>query len=246
MGFLKEVYPNNQAGLVVSFRSDAFDTDSVQEAMEHFGIYRDGICLMLRTEESKALDDIGVSPKQAADFRAKVDTLIATFDDETAATNYILFPQWSGNGVAYEVGVRVQYNDTLYKVLQAHTSQPDWIPTTAPSLFAKVLVDEETGAPKAWEQPDSTNGYVSGDVVIHNEKYWKSLVDNNIWEPGATGVTQWKQCDENGNDIIADWAAGVSYATGDVVMYNGKKYKCLRDACVWSPTDLPSAWEEVE
>lgn len=35
----------------------------------------------------------------------------------------------------------IQYQDVLYKVLQAHTVQEAWTPTNAPSLFAKVLID---------------------------------------------------------------------------------------------------------
>jgi len=43
-------------------------------------------------------------------------------------------------------------------VLLAHTSQEGWMPTAAPSLFAKVLIPDENIIPE-WEQPDSTNGY---------------------------------------------------------------------------------------
>ncbi len=37
-----------------------------------------------------------------------------------------------------------------------------------------------------------------------------------------------------------------AYNTGDKVTYNGKKYKCLTDGCVWSPDDYPQGWELVE
>lgn len=245
MGFLKESYPANRAGLVVSFAAQAYETDSIQDAMSHFNLYVvDGV-LMEKSAEAVALTDLGIKPSQAVAFRTQVNTLIASFDDKAAVENAVLFPQWSGDSVEYAVDERVQYDGSLYKVLQAHTSQVDWMPSAVPSLFAKVLIDEETGAPKAWEQPDSTNGYKTGDIVIHNEKYWISLVDNNVWEPGATGVSQWKQCDENGNDIIAAWQAGVTYQIGDKITYNDKTYKCIKANCVWSPNDLPSAWEEI-
>jgi hypothetical protein len=26
------------------------------------------------------------------------------------------------------------------------------------------------------------------DKVVHNDKVWKSLIDNNVWEPGAIGT----------------------------------------------------------
>ena len=244
MGFLKESYPANRAGLVVSFAANAYDTDSIQEAMEHFNLYLANGVLMEKSAETVALTDLGINPTQAVAFRNQVNTLIANLDDTNAVANVILFPQWDGNGVSYEVNTRVQYENTLYKVLQAHKSQPDWTPAASPSLFAKVLVSTD-GTPKEWEQPNSTNGYKTGDIVIHNEKYWISLVDNNVWEPGATGVSQWKQCDEHGNNITAAWQAGVTYQIGDTVTYNDKTYKCIKANCVWSPNDLPSAWEEI-
>lgn len=36
-----------------------------------------------------------------------------------------------------------------------------------------------------------------------------------------------------------------AYNTGDKVTYNGKKYICKLDNCVWSPDAYPAGWEEV-
>lgn len=36
-----------------------------------------------------------------------------------------------------------------------------------------------------------------------------------------------------------------AYRVGDTVTYNGRKYRCIMDNCVWSPDVLPSAWEEI-
>lgn len=36
-----------------------------------------------------------------------------------------------------------------------------------------------------------------------------------------------------------------SYKKGDKITFEGKKYKCLLEVCVWSPTEYPSAWEEI-
>ncbi|MBP3305258.1 MAG: chitinase, partial [Oscillospiraceae bacterium] len=81
------------------------------------------------------------------------------------------------------------YDGALYKCLQAHTSQPDWTPTAAPSLWAKVLIPDPGTIPE-WEQPDSTNPYMAGDKVTHNGKTWVSDIDNNVWAPGAYGWTE--------------------------------------------------------
>lgn len=36
-----------------------------------------------------------------------------------------------------------------------------------------------------------------------------------------------------------------AYHVGDKIIYNGKKYICKMNNCVWSPDEYPSAWEEV-
>ena len=120
--------------------------------------------------------------------RAIVDALVklrGLATDEQACEFPVLYPEWK-DGMAYAAGDRVVYNDILYKVLTAHTSQADWTPDAAPSLFAKVLIPDVNVIP-AWEQPDSTNPYMIGDKVTHNGKTWISTVDNNVWEPAYYG-----------------------------------------------------------
>lgn len=111
--------------------------------------------------------------------------------DEQAAEVPALYPEWKAD-MNYEAGERVLYNDVLYKVLSAHTSQATWTPTDAPSLFAKVLIVDENVISE-WEQPDSTNPYMKGDKVSYNNKNWISTVDNNVWAPGAYG---WEEITE--------------------------------------------------
>ena len=105
--------------------------------------------------------------------------------DEQALSVPVLYPAWR-SGVNYVTGQRVLHGGVLYKVLQDHTSQDDWIPDAAPSLFARVLIPDATAIPE-WEQPDSTNPYMSGDKVSHNGSTWVSTIDNNVWEPGVYG-----------------------------------------------------------
>jgi hypothetical protein len=96
-----------------------------------------------------------------------------------------LYPMWKED-VKYAADERVLYGETLYKVLQEHTSQADWTPDVAVSLFAKVLIPDEDVIPE-WEQPDSTNAYMIGDKVKYDNKYWISTIDYNVWKPGEYG-----------------------------------------------------------
>lgn len=115
-------------------------------------------------------------------------TLRESATDEQAAAVPSLYPTWK-ESKAYVSGERILYNNVLYKVLQDHTSQANWTPDTAPSLFAKVLIPDTNVIPE-WEQPESTNPYMTGDKVTHNGKTWESTCDNNVWEPGVYGWTE--------------------------------------------------------
>lgn len=137
--------------------------------------------------------------EKARELRALIEkamTVTTSLTEEEAIAATCMYPHWSGDGVAYAKGQRVQYDGTLYTVLQAHTSQAGWTPTGAVSLFAKVLIPDPSVVPE-WEQPDSTNPYMKGDKVKHNGKVWVSLVDNNVWEPGVTGTAAlWQEATE--------------------------------------------------
>ena len=130
--------------------------------------------------------------EKARELRALIEkamTETASLTEAEAITATCLHPKWSGDGVQYTAGQRVQDDGILYTVLQAHTSQPDWKPADAPSLFAKVLIPDPTVIPE-WEQPESTNPYAKGDKVAHNGKTWVSDIDGNVWEPGVYGWTE--------------------------------------------------------
>ena len=130
----------------------------------------------MKREEAKALIEALVTMRESA-------------TDEMALAAPAVYPAWR-EGKSYKMGERVMFEGVLYKVLQDHDAQAMWTPVSAPSLFAKVLIPVE-GEVFAWEQPDSTNGYMAGDKVLHNEQVWVSLVDNNVWEPTPENATLW-------------------------------------------------------
>lgn len=120
------------------------------------------------------------------------DTMYGVSDiltDEQALNVVDIFRPWDASA-SYKVGDRVLYDSTLYKCLQAHDAQDDWMPSNAPSLWAEVLIPDPEVIPD-WKQPDSTNAYSKGDKVHHNDKNWISDVDNNVWEPGVYGWSEY-------------------------------------------------------
>ena len=126
--------------------------------------------------------------------------------DEMAVEVSHIYPQWDGEGVSYEIGDRVLFEGVLYKVLIAHTSQPDWTPADSPSLFATVLTDEGKILP--WVQPDSTNPYMIGDQVIYEDYIWTSMVDNNVWTPGVYGWEKGEEADISDAEALNIIAGG--------------------------------------
>lgn len=124
----------------------------------------------------------------ALKLRPYIEKAASSLSDEDGLEAVQLFPVWKA-GQAYTTGQRVQHNGVLYSVLQDHTSSEDWTPDAAASLFAKVLIPDESVIPE-WEQPESTNPYSAGDKVTHNGKTWVSDIDGNVWEPGVYGWTE--------------------------------------------------------
>lgn len=119
----------------------------------------------------------------AMKLRPLIEKAAASLEDADALEAASLFPFWSAKE-HYEVGDRCRYDRVLYKCLQAHDAQETWTPADAPSLWAKVLIPDPDVIPE-WEQPDSTNPYMTGDKVMYNGKVYRSLIDNNIWSPEA-------------------------------------------------------------
>lgn len=120
-------------------------------------------------------------------------TKLRSISDGAALKMTELFPHWNGNSKEYVKDDKVLYDGVLYKVLQNHTSQEGWAPTSAPSLFAKVLTSE--GEILDWEQPSSTNPYMKGDKVKFKGKIYESVIDNNVWSPEAY-PQGWKEVEE--------------------------------------------------
>ena len=115
-----------------------------------------------------------MTKSEAKAFISALVTLREKATDEQALAVPALYPAWR-SGVNYAAGIRVLYNGILYKVLTAHTSQDDWTPDAAPSLFAKVLIQDEAIIPE-WEQPDSTNRYMKDDFAKTTEKLGYGVV----------------------------------------------------------------------
>lgn len=95
-------------------------------------------------------------------IRQNIQTL--DVDDNTALRMSAYYPEWSA-GVFCAVGLKVQRNGRLWKVVQAHTSQVGWEPENAASLWTQIC--ETHDGTEADPIPYEVN------MALENGKYYE-------------------------------------------------------------------------
>ena len=128
--------------------------------------------------------------KGEAEIKAAAHTAQRYVPDEVAfAQPRILFENWSGDGEDYVAGDIRMHGGDIYRCISAHTSQPDWAPDAAVSLWVRIADPAEEWP--EWIQPvGGHDAYGIGAQVSHNGKHWASDVDGNVWEPGVYGWSE--------------------------------------------------------
>lgn len=126
--------------------------------------------------------------EQAKAIRAATQEMGRTAADDVALSCPALFDEWKA-GTDYVTGDIRKRNSNLYRCLQNHTSQGDWTPEAAVSLWVQIA-DPAIEWPD-WVQPTGAHDAYSKDAkVSHSGKHWTSDVDANTWEPGVYGWTE--------------------------------------------------------
>lgn len=111
---------------------------------------------------------------------------VADLSDEDALDVAALYPAWADMSEVV-AGERLWYDGKLYRVVQSHTTQPDWTPDKTPALFTEVSIAEWP----EWVQPTGAHdAYNKGDKVTHGGKHYISDIDANVWEPGVAGWSE--------------------------------------------------------
>lgn len=101
---------------------------------------------------------------KAVALRALIEKASASLNDGDALEAKELFPSYAV-GVEYKQGFRFRYGSKLYKVLQNHTSQSDWVPDSTPSLYAEVE------NPGQGDSPDNPIPYNNNMELFENKYY---------------------------------------------------------------------------
>lgn len=202
----------------------------------------------------------------AEQLRRALQLLVASLADDKALEIASVYPAWEVSH-AYAVGDIISYGSNpvgdpqLYKVVQAHTSQADWLPSATPALYDAFGLDDDGYA--IWAQPTGAHdAYNTGDIVNYNGTLYKSIIDGNVWSPdvypAGWQLVEGETVDPEPTpepepepgpttypDFVQPTGAHDAYKTGDRVAYNGKVYESTMDANVWTPEGYPAGWELV-
>lgn len=129
--------------------------------------------------------------EEAIRLRAIIEDAISqAISDDNAFDALSLFPSWSPNSIVYNMGDRVKHEGTLYKCLSPHTSQADWTPGSAVSLW--VRMDNPNEEWPLWIQPTGAHdAYPLDAKVSYNGSRWISTIDANVYAPGVYGWTEY-------------------------------------------------------
>lgn len=129
-----------------------------------------------------------MSNLQAAEqIRKALQFFAQTLTDEKAMEIATVYPKYEV-GKAYNADEMLVYGTNgvgdpqLYRVVQAHTSQADWMPDNTPALYAPIVLNAE-GYP-VWSRPTGAHdAYNIGDIVDYNGVLYKSLINGNTYAP---------------------------------------------------------------
>ena len=149
-----------------------------EDGQPHLRFDEDKYNDILKEQERQEQIVKGEQLKQELQERAILDYA----SDEDAYTMRYLYPEWLGNGLTYKANDRLMYNDKLYKVLQDHTSQSDWTPDTASSLYVEIA--DPSNEYSEFKQPTGAHdAYAKGSKVTFEGKHYISLIDANVYSP---------------------------------------------------------------
>ena len=87
------------------------------------------------------------------------------------------------------------------------------------------------------------------DIITKLEELDKRVKANEEAIKKLTETEDTEGETEEGTEVTHDeYVAGKWYYNGDIVMFEGKTYKCIAPAgavCTWSPSEYPAYWNEV-
>lgn len=137
----------------------------------------------------------------------------------------------------------------LDKINREFTARQDRaaLPGQIDEYNRRLLAAEGIEPWDAWRQPTSSHdSYPLGWQVEHGGTYWVATTSGTFSEPGVG--SGWAQTDLP--DSTPEWRApeglAQAYTIGDLVKFDGMKYRSLLEDNAWRPVGNPDAWDPVQ
>lgn len=120
-------------------------------------------------------------------LRPLIEKAVQSLSDTEALDSIELFEHWRPDTDVI-LDQRLQYHNKLYRVVQAHHTQSNWLPDITPALFAEVA---KPGEIPVWQQPTGAqDAYMIGDKVHYpaeNDPVYECDIDYNVYAPTVYG-----------------------------------------------------------
>lgn len=161
---------------------------------------------------------------------------------------------WISNPTAEQIAAAGWQEYTPPEVVPTPQTEPDMgavMEAVKAMLSSSVesLTDEEALQVAAlyptWAGMEGTE-VAAGDRLWYDGRLWKVTQAHTVqsdWTPD-TAVSLFTEVSlEEWPEFVQPTGAHDAYMAGDRVTYEGIRYVCLIDGCVWSPSDYPQGWE---
>lgn len=131
----------------------------------------------------------GMSDEESREIASIVFVHLAEteqLDHITITEHPKLFSEWDENWTG-KAGTIVQDGEKLYRSIHdVTTTAQNTKPSETPSMWTRI--GNPTEEYPEWVQPiGAHDAYALNAKVSHNNKNWRSIVNNNCWQPGVYG-----------------------------------------------------------
>lgn len=97
---------------------------------------------------------------------------------------------------------------------------------------------------EAREKANPVNSYAPLEERLEALESRVDYLETKLSSQGQTSPEE--PSEEEYPEYVQPTGAHDAYKVGDKITYNGKKYECIYDGCVWTPDAYPQGWRLIE
>lgn len=178
------------------------------------------------------------------------DTYVVEIEVDTI--DGLLCSTYEDGKIVYQDEIK-KTEDELYRFTSEKEEQEKLLREMQKKTFMRTVSDKEAYTVRLlydeWK-PQST--YIQGDRLMYRDKFYKTLQNVPISQAEHTpdvAVSLYVEIPDPSIEFPLfkqPTGAHDAYMKGDKVTFEEKRYICNSDNVVYSPNDLPSAWDKVK